>query len=171
MGPSWGPLGALLGPLGALLGPSWALLGPSWGHLGPSWATLGPSWAFLGPSWGQLGPPWGYLGPSWPLSGPTWGRLGPIWGLLGTNLDPIWDRLGAALRTHLVMLDHSSDFVGSLSICDSSLSVLVHAFPTYGDYLSFSCPSIPKTTLSLEASSPRGASAGTRSAYNLLATN
>ena len=66
LGPSWGPLGALLGtscgPLRALLGTFRGPLGTLLGRHGLSWAVLEPFWAVLGPSWGPLGPSWGGLG-------------------------------------------------------------------------------------------------------------
>ena len=89
MGPSWGPLGALLGP-------SWGLLGASLGPLGSQWPkkrvasiSAPPLEALLAPSWGHLGPSWGHLGA---VLGPSWGQVGPIWGLLG----PLWGPLEAA---------------------------------------------------------------------------
>ena len=111
MGPSRGPLGAILEVsgallvlfsklcwvLGALLGPSWGPLGGSEGHLG---SLLGPPGAPLGPSWGPLGPLLGPLGAildaidqrrggsltGSPRRSPKMSLLGPSWAALGAVL-------------------------------------------------------------------------------------
>ena len=184
--PSWGHLGARLGPLGAILGPSWALLGPSWALLGPPWdhptGLLGLLGVILGPHRGSLGPSWGHLG-SWRS------RLGSPWGSLGTLVD----HLGAILGQHapiLGQLGHLRSYLRAFWLASWAIwnPFRVALGSSWGHvwgilcyigrvllccldlpfYLSFSCLPIHQQTPSLEDSDPRGASAGTRSAYNML---
>ena len=66
------------------------------------------------------------------------------------------------LGTNLEVSDLSSSPVRG-----NGHSSIAQAFPTYGDYLNFSRPSVPKTAFSLYASSPRQGSVRTPSADNI----
>ena len=113
LGPSWGPLGAVLGPLGlswgvpgAVLGPLGDVLGASWGVLGALGAVLRLSWAtnvrkpnfddsytFLHDFGGPRGVPeasWRRLGASWRRLRASWRPLERILGPLGCILEPSW---------------------------------------------------------------------------------
>ena len=147
-----GPLGAILGPSCALWGASWRTLGPPWGHPG---AILAHLWAFLG----HLGPTLGlsaatrsYLEPSLPHLWLTWSLGKAILGPSGRLPDPFGAHLGH-------MLEPFCSYFGIyrlLSWANAYTPIRIVV----------SKPINTKTSLTLEASSPRGASAGTRSANN-----
>ena len=128
--------------LSFISGPLGAILGPSWAPLWPSCALQASPWGHLGLSLDFPRTPWDHLGPSWAHLGPTWSLWGTFWALLGTLLGPF----GAMLALGWGHLGN---------VCLS---------------LSFSSLPVQNKRLGLEASSTRGASAGTRSAYNIALT-
>ena len=138
------------------------------GRLGPmlglSWPPLGPSGALRASPWGHPGPPldfprapWCHLEPSWARLGPNWTLWGAVWALTGTFLAP----LGAVLE---LAWGHLGNIVGPNCCHVEAIGGSLHRQV----YLSFSCLLSKQQIHRLKASSPRGASAGTRSAYNFF---
>ena len=122
--------------------------------MGPSWANLEPPWRPHGPTWGLLEPCVAHLGPTWSLVGLAWGLLSVFLIYLGPSGSHLGDILGPSCEQSL--------------LCGAYFRGL-RWFLSLTFQLRFSCPLTPKRTLSLEVSCPRGASVGTRSAYNLAA--
>ena len=169
-----------MGLLGAILGSSWALLGPSWGPLGPPWGhpglSVGPLGAILGPSWRMGGPPWAALGPPWRPHSPPWGLLGPrcarfqsTWCLMGLS----WGLRGAFLvrfrSISKLFWSHRGIILGPSWGHPLLFGVMFAPFRGFLTLRSIltSLAYLPPKTGILEASSPREASAGTRSVYNI----
>ena len=165
LGSSWGHLGTLLDPLGAILGPSWAILEPPWALLGPPWGHLVAILAHLGAMLGHL---WPSLAPSWATLELSWAMLGLSWANLvtcGPLLEPS-GRLPGPCRAYLeaVLTSSWGHFGGILRYC-GRIFLPFCGFLTYRSILA-PLVYLPQNTPHLEVSSPRGASAGTRSAYN-----
>ena len=64
------------------------MVGPERPKLDPSGLHLAPSGPWLSFGWTLVGP---HDGPTWIPEGPSWAPVGPC---LGTDLAPIWPRLG-----------------------------------------------------------------------------
>ena len=111
LGPSWGPLGALLGALGAVLGASWAPLGALLGHLGAilrlqerigSEDAGRPKSLIFVWFWKDFG----FLGGSHGGSESTWGRLVPLLEPLGGMLEAILHHLRLSWAILEAILEH-----------------------------------------------------------------
>ena len=146
---SWSHLGGVLGRLGPILGLSWVPLGPSWALQASPWGHPGPSLDFPRAPWCHLEPSWAHLGPNWSLWGAFLALTGTFLAPLGAVLELAWGHLGNIFGPNCC---HVEAIGGSLH---------------RQVYLSFSCLLSKQQIHRLEASSPRGASAGTRSAYNI----
>ena len=195
LGCSWALLGPSCDPLGppcAHLGSSWGLLGAT---IGPSWpaqwlsrSTSRPSKAISGPSGAnlivlgrQFGAVWA---PSWASVGPVWSHAGAILGLTCAHSQAIWEGSpweSRSLCNHtcyqqiILALCLNEETFGNLSYL--SLAIILQLIKRTASLALVQCGSIAALScltssthlikkLSLEASCPRGASAGTRSANN-----
>ena len=138
--------------------------------MGPPWSHLGAFWAALGRSWRSTGAPKelsrrrsclsGTFQPrpnsSWPLLYPSWSHLAPSWAAT--------EALKPSKTWVFLKLLNDFDYYSLAYMFYShgrSISPPVHILPHLASPRHF-----PLAPRALEASSPRGASAGTRSAFN-----
>ena len=160
-----------------ILASSWSLLKLSWAILG---ASLGPSWSYWGlarPPWGGSGAPRGQQGAMMNNLGLVLDQPGPSCGHLGANkisLEALLVRSwggprglsGPTLWHFGALLDRLGPSMNAFSLkqhkASASWTMSVHIVSRLTSPTCF--PVLPRV---LEASSPRGASAGTRSTYNM----
>ena len=160
-GPSWPHRGLSWGHLGAILGSLGAILRTFLGHLGPSWpilAALGRHLGHFGALLGRLGnilcQLFFHIGPNWSLWGSSWSLLGAFLARFGSSLDSFGATWGSSWGD---VGKNCFYYLGLTVACSILSSRSILASPVHRSQ---------EKTRSLRASSPRGASAGTRSDNN-----